>query len=161
MIADVKPHMRCYTEEIFGPVLVCLSVNTIEEAISLINANEYGNGVAIFTRSGSTAARFQKEVEAGQVGINVPIPVPLPMVSFVQFQDRTLKKIIGLKYVSSLSQEIRKVWPAEEPIPSTENPVSTSTPRRKPLQAFGEAKMLLQPKLVLKCQLRIETVAQA
>jgi len=63
-------------------VLVCLSVETIEEAIDLINANEYGNGVAIFTRSGSTAARFQRDIEAGQVGINVPIPVPLPMVGF-------------------------------------------------------------------------------
>ena len=80
VIANVKPHMKCYTEEIFGPVLVCLSVDTIDEAIELINANPYGNGVAIFTRSGSTAARFQKDVEAGQVGINVPIPVPLPMV---------------------------------------------------------------------------------
>lgn len=82
VIANVKPHMKCYTEEIFGPVLVCLSVDTIDEAINLINANPYGNGVAIFTRSGSTAARFQKDVEAGQVGINVPIPVPLPMFSF-------------------------------------------------------------------------------
>ncbi len=63
-------------------MLVCLSVETIEEAIDLINANEYGNGVAIFTRSGSTAARFQRDIEAGQVGINVPIPVPLPMVGF-------------------------------------------------------------------------------
>ena len=81
MITNVKPHMKCYTEEIFGPVLVCLNVDTIEEAIDLINANEYGNGVAIFTRSGSTAARFQRDIEAGQVGINVPIPVPLPMVS--------------------------------------------------------------------------------
>jgi len=63
-------------------VLVCLSVDTIEEAIDLINANAYGNGVAIFTRSGSTAARFQRDIEAGQVGINVPIPVPLPMVGF-------------------------------------------------------------------------------
>lgn len=74
--------MKCYTEEIFGPVLVCLSVDTIEEAIDLINANEYGNGAAIFTRSGSTAARFQKEIEAGQVGVNVPIPIAMPMVSF-------------------------------------------------------------------------------
>lgn len=82
MIANVQPHMKCYTEEIFGPVLVCLNVDTIEDAINLINANEYGNGVAIFTRSGSTAARFQKDIEAGQVGINVPIPVPLPMFSF-------------------------------------------------------------------------------
>ncbi|CAL8575198.1 aldehyde dehydrogenase (NADP(+)) ald6 [Xanthoria parietina] len=82
VIANVKPHMRCYTEEIFGPVLVCINVPTIEDAIALINANEYGNGVAIFTRSGSTATRFQKDIEAGQVGINVPIPVPLPMFSF-------------------------------------------------------------------------------
>ena len=78
----MKPHMKCYQEEIFGPVLVCLNVDTIDDAIALINANEYGNGVAIFTRSGATAGRFQKEVEAGQVGINVPIPVPLPMFSF-------------------------------------------------------------------------------
>ena len=74
--------MKCYTNEIFGPVLVCLNVPSLSSAISLINANEYGNGVAIFTRSGATAALFQKEIEAGQVGINVPIPVPLPMFSF-------------------------------------------------------------------------------
>jgi malonate-semialdehyde dehydrogenase (acetylating) / methylmalonate-semialdehyde dehydrogenase len=74
--------MRCYTEEIFGPVLVCLNVPTIDDAINLINANEYGNGTAIFTRSGSTAERFVREIEAGQVGVNVPIPVPLPMWSF-------------------------------------------------------------------------------
>ena len=74
--------MKCYTEEIFGPVLVCLNTPTLSSAISLINANEYGNGAAIFTRSGSAATSFQKEIEAGQVGINVPIPVPLPMFSF-------------------------------------------------------------------------------
>jgi malonate-semialdehyde dehydrogenase (acetylating) / methylmalonate-semialdehyde dehydrogenase len=74
--------MRCYKEEIFGPVLVCLNVDTLDEAIDLINANEYGNGTAVFTRSGATAGRFQREIEAGQVGINVPIPVPLPMFSF-------------------------------------------------------------------------------
>ncbi|KAL9069955.1 MAG: hypothetical protein Q9157_005986 [Trypethelium eluteriae] len=82
LIGNVKPHMKCYTEEIFGPVLVCINVETIDDGIALINGNEYGNGVAIFTRSGATAGRFQKEVEAGQVGINVPIPVPLPMFSF-------------------------------------------------------------------------------
>ena len=59
IITDVQPHMRCYREEIFGPVLVCLSVPTMDDAISLINANEYGNGVAIFTRSGSSAGRYQ------------------------------------------------------------------------------------------------------
>ncbi|OJD35142.1 methylmalonate-semialdehyde dehydrogenase [Diplodia corticola] len=82
IISNVKPHMRCYTEEIFGPVLVCLNVDTVDDAISLINANEYGNGTAIFTRSGPTAERFRSEIEAGQVGINVPIPVPLPIFSF-------------------------------------------------------------------------------
>ncbi|KAK0833087.1 aldehyde dehydrogenase (NADP(+)) ald6 [Friedmanniomyces endolithicus] len=82
IIANVTPEMTCYKEEIFGPVLVCVNVETYEDAVNLINSNEYGNGVAIFTRSGSTAQRFQKEIEAGQVGINVPIPVPLPMFSF-------------------------------------------------------------------------------
>jgi malonate-semialdehyde dehydrogenase (acetylating)/methylmalonate-semialdehyde dehydrogenase len=77
IIANVKPHMKCYTEEIFGPVLVCLNVETVDEAIEMINANEYGNGTAIFTRSGATAGKFQREIEAGQVGINVPIPVPV------------------------------------------------------------------------------------
>lgn len=74
--------MTCYKEEIFGPVLVCLNVPTLEDAIDLINDNEYGNGTAIFTSSGATATKFQKNIEAGQVGINVPIPVPLPMFSF-------------------------------------------------------------------------------
>lgn len=74
--------MECYTREIFGPALVVINVATLEDAIKLTNANEYGNGVALFTRSGSAAARFQSQIEAGQVGINVPIPVPLPMFSF-------------------------------------------------------------------------------
>jgi len=82
IITNVTPDMKCYKEEIFGPVLVCLNVETLDDAIDLINANEYGNGAAIFTRSGSTASRFQKDIEAGQLGINVPIPVPLPMFSF-------------------------------------------------------------------------------
>lgn len=74
--------MSCYLEEIFGPVLVCLNSDSLTNAIELVNANEYGNGAAVFTRSGSSATRFQKDIEAGQVGINVPIPVPLPMFSF-------------------------------------------------------------------------------
>lgn len=74
--------MECYKQEIFGPVLVSMEVDTLEDAIDLINANEYGNGVAIFTNSGATAARFQRDIEAGQVGINVPIPVPIPTFSF-------------------------------------------------------------------------------
>jgi|SRR5579862_4217637 len=74
--------MKCYTTEIFGPVLITLSTPSLPSAISLINANPYGNGVAIFTTSGASADYFRQHVEAGQVGINVPIPVPLPMFSF-------------------------------------------------------------------------------
>ena len=74
--------MECYKEEIFGPVLVCLNAETLEDAIDLVNANPYGNGVAMFTNSGATARRFVKDIEAGQIGVNVPIPVPLPMWSF-------------------------------------------------------------------------------
>ncbi|KAI6087844.1 methylmalonate semialdehyde dehydrogenase, partial [Hypoxylon rubiginosum] len=82
IITNVTKDMKCYKEEIFGPVLVCLNVDTLDEAIELINQNEYGNGTAIFTRSGPTAETFRRNIEAGQVGINVPIPVPLPMFSF-------------------------------------------------------------------------------
>lgn len=74
IITGVKPHMRCYREEIFGPVLICIDeslASTLDDAIHLINKNEYGNGVAIFTNSGATAGKFQREIEAGQVGINV------------------------------------------------------------------------------------------
>jgi hypothetical protein len=66
--------MECYQQEIFGPVLVCLTVDTLDDAIDLINANKYGNGVAVFTNSGATATRFQRDIEAGQIGINTPIP---------------------------------------------------------------------------------------
>ncbi|KAI1322032.1 methylmalonate semialdehyde dehydrogenase [Xylariaceae sp. FL0255] len=82
IITNVTTDMACYKEEIFGPVLVCLNVDTLDEAIELINKNEYGNGTAIFTRSGATAETFRRNIEAGQVGVNVPIPVPLPMFSF-------------------------------------------------------------------------------
>ncbi|EJT81585.1 methylmalonate-semialdehyde dehydrogenase [Gaeumannomyces tritici R3-111a-1] len=82
IITGVTPEMRCYREEVFGPVLVCLEAGSLDEAVELINANEYGNGVAIFTRSGPTAESFRRDIQAGQVGINVPIPVPLPMFSF-------------------------------------------------------------------------------
>jgi malonate-semialdehyde dehydrogenase (acetylating)/methylmalonate-semialdehyde dehydrogenase len=74
--------MECYREEIFGPVLVCLNAETLDDAIELINKNPYGNGTAIFTNSGANARKFQHEIDVGQVGINVPIPVPVPPFSF-------------------------------------------------------------------------------
>lgn len=82
ILTDVTPSMECYREEIFGPVLVCLCVPTIDDAIQLINNNPYGNGTAIFTNNGATARKFVHQIDVGQVGVNVPIPVPLPMFSF-------------------------------------------------------------------------------
>ncbi|GAB7365628.1 hypothetical protein MBLNU230_g6694t2 [Neophaeotheca triangularis] len=82
IITGVKPHMECYREEIFGPVLLCMEADSLEQATDIVNKNKYGNGSAVFTNSGASAAWFQKNVEAGQIGINVPIPVPLPMFSF-------------------------------------------------------------------------------
>ena len=82
LFAKVTPQMKIYREEIFGPVLVALEVESLEEAIALTNANPYGNGTSIFTSSGAAARKFQSEIEAGQVGINLPIPVPLPFFSF-------------------------------------------------------------------------------
>jgi malonate-semialdehyde dehydrogenase (acetylating) / methylmalonate-semialdehyde dehydrogenase len=82
ILTEVTPAMKCYKEEIFGPVLVCLSAETLDDAIEIINKNPYGNGTAIFTSNGATARKFVNEIDVGQVGVNVPIPVPLPMFSF-------------------------------------------------------------------------------
>jgi malonate-semialdehyde dehydrogenase (acetylating)/methylmalonate-semialdehyde dehydrogenase len=78
LLSNVKASMSCYKEEIFGPVLSCLEADSLDQAIEIVNANEHGNGCAIFTRSGAAARRFQNAVEVGMVGVNVPIPVPLP-----------------------------------------------------------------------------------
>ncbi|PIO68307.1 methylmalonate-semialdehyde dehydrogenase [Teladorsagia circumcincta] len=82
IISGVKPNMTCYKEEIFGPVLVIMEAETLNDAIEIINKNPYGNGTAIFTMNGAVARKFTNEVDCGQIGINVPIPVPLPMFSF-------------------------------------------------------------------------------
>jgi malonate-semialdehyde dehydrogenase (acetylating)/methylmalonate-semialdehyde dehydrogenase len=82
LLDGVTPGMRAYDDEIFGPVLGVTRVETYEDAVRLIAENPYGNGAAIFTRDGGAARRFQFEVEAGMVGINVPIPVPVAYYSF-------------------------------------------------------------------------------
>jgi malonate-semialdehyde dehydrogenase (acetylating)/methylmalonate-semialdehyde dehydrogenase len=82
VFSGVKPEHSIYREEIFGPVLVLVSVDTLDEAIELVNRNPYGNGTGIFTQSGAVARKFQNEIDVGQVGINVPIPVPVPYFSF-------------------------------------------------------------------------------
>ncbi len=78
----VQPDMALYRDEIFGPVLSVVRVETYDEALALVNAGAYGNGTAIFTNDGRAASRFEREVEVGMVGINVPIPVPMAYYSF-------------------------------------------------------------------------------
>jgi malonate-semialdehyde dehydrogenase (acetylating) / methylmalonate-semialdehyde dehydrogenase len=82
LLDDVKPDMHCYQNEIFGPVLEIVRTDTYDEAVGLVNANPYGNGVAMFTRDGGAARQFQFDVNVGMVGINVPIPVPVAWYSF-------------------------------------------------------------------------------
>ncbi|HEY0773123.1 MAG TPA: CoA-acylating methylmalonate-semialdehyde dehydrogenase [Nocardioidaceae bacterium] len=82
LLDDVKPGMKVYTDEIFGPVLSVVRAETYDEALAIVNANEYANGTAIFTRDGGAARQFQFDVEVGMVGINVPIPVPVAYYSF-------------------------------------------------------------------------------
>ena len=82
LLDEVAPGMRAYDDEIFGPVLGVVRVATYDEAVALVNANPYGNGVALFTRDGGAARRFEREVQVGMIGINVPIPVPVAWQSF-------------------------------------------------------------------------------
>ncbi len=82
LLDGVRPGMRVYDDEIFGPVLGVVRVETYEEAVTLVNESPYGNGSAIFTRDGGAARRFQHEVAAGMVGVNVAIPVPVGFHSF-------------------------------------------------------------------------------
>jgi len=87
--------MDVYTEEIFGPVLSTVRVDDVDAAIDLINSNPYGNGTAIFTSSGESARRFQRGVQVGMIGINVPIPVPMAYYSFGGWKD----SLFGDKHV--------------------------------------------------------------
>ncbi|MGE0800996.1 MAG: CoA-acylating methylmalonate-semialdehyde dehydrogenase [Lautropia sp.] len=82
LFSGVKPEMKIYDEEIFGPVLCTMSVATLDDAIEIINRNPMGNGTGVFTSSGGAARKFAEEIDVGQVGINVPIPVPVPLFSF-------------------------------------------------------------------------------
>lgn len=87
LLDNVTPEMDAYRDEIFGPVLSVVRVETYDEAIALMNSSPWGNGTAIFTRDGGAARRFQMEVEAGMVGVNVPIPVPVGYHSFGGWKD--------------------------------------------------------------------------
>lgn len=82
VLAGVTPSMKCYQEEIFGPVLVAMEAADLDEAIAIANNNKWGNGTALFTTNGVSARKYTYQVDASQIGINVPIPVPLPHFSF-------------------------------------------------------------------------------
>src|SRR5919197_1900221 len=83
----VTTDMDIYRDEIFGPVLVVLRTDTFEEALDVVNANPYGNGTAVFTTNGAAAKKFQRHVQVGMIGINVPIPVPMAFYSFGGWKD--------------------------------------------------------------------------
>ncbi|MFI0037691.1 CoA-acylating methylmalonate-semialdehyde dehydrogenase [Streptomyces mutabilis] len=87
LLDHVTPEMDAYKEELFGPVLAVVRVDTLDEAIALINANPYGNGTALFTASGEAARRFQRRVKVGMIGVNVPVPVPMSYYSFGGWKD--------------------------------------------------------------------------
>ncbi|MEV2218195.1 CoA-acylating methylmalonate-semialdehyde dehydrogenase [Streptomyces sp. NPDC050997] len=87
LLDHVTADMDAYKEELFGPVLAIVRTDTLDEAISLINANPYGNGTALFTASGEAARRFQRNIKIGMIGINVPVPVPMSYYSFGGWKD--------------------------------------------------------------------------
>jgi malonate-semialdehyde dehydrogenase (acetylating) / methylmalonate-semialdehyde dehydrogenase len=115
LIDDVKPGMKAYEDEIFGPVLGVSRVDTYDEAVRMINENPYGNGTAIFTRDGGVARQFQFDVQAGMVGINVPIPVPVAYYSFggwkaSLFGDRHIYGPEGIDFYTR-SKVVTSRWP--------------------------------------------------
>ena len=111
----VKPTMRIYKEEIFGPVLGVVRANNFETALQLVNDHEFGNGTSIFTRDGDTARDFARRVQAGMVGINVPIPVPMAFHSFggwkrSLFGDHAIYGPEGVRFYTRL-KTVTARWP--------------------------------------------------
>jgi malonate-semialdehyde dehydrogenase (acetylating)/methylmalonate-semialdehyde dehydrogenase len=123
----VKPGMKIYQDEIFGPVLSVLRVDTLEDAIALVNANPYANGTAIFTESGGAARRFENEVQVGMVGVNVPIPVPVAFYSFggwknSLFGDLHVHGAEGVKFYTR-TKVVTTRWPHQDtPAPGLNMP---------------------------------------
>ncbi|MES2229177.1 MAG: CoA-acylating methylmalonate-semialdehyde dehydrogenase [Pseudomonadota bacterium] len=115
----VTPEMRIYKEEIFGPVLGCVRVNDLQEAVDLVNAHEYGNGVACFTADGNVAREFARRIQVGMVGINVPIPVPMAWHGFggwkrSLFGDMHAYGEEGVRFYTR-QKSIMQRWPASTP----------------------------------------------
>lgn len=129
VLSNVSQDNIAYKEEIFAPVLSVVHKDTLDEAIEFVNSNPYGNGVALFTTSGIQAKKFTKEIEPGQVGINVPIPVPLPMFSFTGNKgsfngDLNFYGKAGLTFMTQ-AKTITSLWKTsliEDTKPSTSMP---------------------------------------
>ena len=112
----VTPNMPIYTDEIFGPVLSIVRVSTYDEALTLVNDHEYGNGTAIFTRDGDTARHFTSHVKVGMVGVNIPIPVPVAMHSFggwkrSLFGGSSIHGMEGVRFYTQL-KTVTSRWPS-------------------------------------------------
>jgi len=115
LIDHAAPGMRCYDDEIFGPVLTVVRVKGYDDGIALINANQFGNGTAIFTRDGGAARQFEFDVQVGMVGVNVPIPVPVSYYSFggwkaSLFGDQHMYGPEGVNFYTR-SKVVTKRWP--------------------------------------------------
>ena len=115
LVDHVKPGMKVYDDEIFGPVLSVVRVDTYEEAVQLINDHQYGNGTAIFTRDGGAARQFQFDIQVGMVGINVPIPVPVAYYSFggwkaSLFGDANMYGPAGVEFYTR-TKTVTSRWP--------------------------------------------------
>ncbi|HWU28219.1 MAG TPA: CoA-acylating methylmalonate-semialdehyde dehydrogenase [Microbacterium sp.] len=119
LIDHVTTEMKVYQDEIFGPVLSVVRVNSYEEAVELINANRFGNGTAVFTRDGGTARQFEYDIEVGMVGINVPIPVPVGAFSFGGWKDSLFgdSHIYGPESIGfyTRSKVVTTRWPDHTP----------------------------------------------
>jgi malonate-semialdehyde dehydrogenase (acetylating) / methylmalonate-semialdehyde dehydrogenase len=119
----VGTEMSIYRDEIFGPVLVIVRVDTLDEAIALINESSFANGTAIFTSSGGAARKFQREVEVGMIGVNVPIPVPMAYHSFggwkdSLFGDHHIHGPEGFRFYTR-AKAVTTRWPAEADVGRT------------------------------------------
>lgn len=119
-IIEAGTKMKCYQQEIFGPVLIVLRAETMDDALDIINENRYGNGAAIFTQSGATAKKFETEVNVGQLGVNVPIPVPLPMFAWSGNKASVLGDIgfygkSGINFYTQ-NKTITSLWRAEDAV---------------------------------------------
>ncbi|HEU4810798.1 MAG TPA: CoA-acylating methylmalonate-semialdehyde dehydrogenase [Nocardioides sp.] len=125
----VRPGMPVYDDEIFGPVLSVVRVSTYDEALALVNANRYGNGTAIFTGDGGAARRFEREVQVGMVGVNVPIPVPMAYYSFGGWKDSLFgdTHAHGVEGIHFFTRG--KVVTTRWPDPSTRHGVDLGFPR--------------------------------